>query len=146
MMLSDVHCRLLAFVVIQLRPRRAESAGLVAEFLRCVDQWGRTVVLMKDRWHDHILTEHAELAGNQDCICQALASPTEARHDIDYLDRESFYAAFILPPPWQLTYLKVSVQYMHNQLSGEATGEVITAYATPSIKKGETLKWQAPIP
>lgn len=113
----------------------------MVELMRCVDQWGRDIVLTQDRWDDHILPGHPQLRGNEAGVEQVLTDPWVVMHDEVFPDRENFYRPFTLPPPYDRAYPKVCVGFRQPAPGKPVIGFVVTAYTTSTIKAGETQKW-----
>ena len=112
----------------------------MADILRCTDVWGQDVRLTKNCWEMHILTNHPELRGCDQLLATVLSDPNQVNQDVNDLDVKNFYRAFILPPPYDRTYVKICVKY-RDRVSGPPTGEVITAYSTQDLKGGEKQLW-----
>lgn len=53
----------------------------MAEIVRCTDRWERLIVLIEDRWVDHILTRRPEFAGQQAVLEATLTDPAFVNHD-----------------------------------------------------------------
>ena len=53
-------------------------------------------------------------------------------------ERVSFYRRGVLGEPYRRWILKVCVHLLPPDEAGNTVGEVVTAYPTPSIKRGET--------
>lgn len=113
----------------------------MADVLRCLDRWKRTVVLPEVNWEGKILLDHPELIGNELAIEQALVAPDILTIDRDYPDREVCYRRGVLPPPDHDRYLKVCVGF-RSSADGEVGGRIITAYAIRYVKPGERIKWR----
>ena len=114
----------------------------MAESLRCTDVQGRVVVLTSERWNWHIVPNHAALAGNEQCVVQALQDPFCIMDDVDRPGVvENFYRPFTLPRPYDRTYLKVPVEYRRDPATGNVMGRVLTAYPTNQVKDGENQIW-----
>lgn len=115
----------------------------MAIILRCQDQWGRTIALTDERWHDHILVNHAEMLGGEQHIRQALTDPWMVMFDKQRKGVENFYRPFTLPQPYAQYYLKVVVRFHPKFLQLGYQGEVLTAFPTDRAQLGETLKWSS---
>ena len=108
----------------------------MAELLRCVDAWGRTVTLSDAQWHGHIIVAHPEVRALLGRLREALESPTTVTHDTNHADRENFYTAARGP-----LLLKVCVEYVY----GKMTGAIVTAYLTNRVKPTERVQWPTSI-
>lgn len=113
----------------------------MGDVIRCNDQWGRTIVLSDERWHRKILRDHLEMTGNEDCVLKTLTEPYCVTHDRERGDVEVFYLPFVLPEPYQRTWLKVCVRFRSRLPWTKHTGEVLTAYATDRVHPDEQEKW-----
>ncbi len=113
----------------------------MVDLVRCVDQWGREIVLTVDRWQTHILPDHPELLWNEAGVVQALTNPTQVMFDKTFRDRENYYRPFTLPPPFDRTYLKVCARFAAPEPGQAVRGTVVTAYSANIIKPGERQKW-----
>jgi len=70
----------------------------VPGLFRCTDPWGREIVLSLDRWRDHVLGGHPELAGHEALLEAVPTRPSFVNRDAVRQDREVFYAPSPLPP------------------------------------------------
>jgi hypothetical protein len=113
----------------------------MAELLHCTDRWGRDIILTDAQWDGHILPGHGELTGNLSCIREALENPTLVNHDVLNPNGENFYCLAALPAPFDQVYLKVCVRFTLLAPNGPWRGEVVTAYATTTVKPREAQKW-----
>jgi hypothetical protein len=86
---------------------------------RCADRFGREVVLYE----------------------RAIARAQRIRIDATHRDRRCYYRRGVLPAPYDKDYLKVVVRFAPPDARGVVRGEVVTAYATPRLKRGETREW-----
>ena len=112
----------------------------MAEFLRCVDRWGREVVLYEDTWYDKILSVHPEVSGQLDPVEQTVAYPDRVNFDAAHDNGENYYRFGVLPYPYDGMYLKIVVRF--ETRDGETTGIVISAYPTRTYGRGgEQMKW-----
>jgi hypothetical protein len=115
----------------------------VQELFKTTDPDGVTVCLLDDAW-DHIVQEHPEMgtmAPQEEVlgyIKQIVEKPHSRYQDADFPERRSHYTPFILPKPYNRTYLKVSIRYYRRRWPFfEKRGAVNTAYPTDKIKPGE---------
>jgi hypothetical protein len=113
----------------------------MSDIVRCSDQWGRTIVLSGDRWSGKILLDHPEMIGNEDCIEKTLTEPYCVYFDKERKDVEVFYRPFVLPPPFQQSWLKVCVRFRAKFLGAGNEGEVLTAFSTDRVHPDEEEKW-----
>lgn len=112
----------------------------MAELLRCVDQWGRVVVLEEWRWKTHIVADHPEMRRLQPFIKPTVVAPHQVMHDTVFEDRENFYRVFSDPTTSLLVCIKVVVQYQTDDQHG-TYGSIKTAYSCNGPKKRERQKW-----
>lgn len=108
--------------------------------LWCFDRWGRAIVLSADQWLGKILRDHGELDGHLDALHRTLVDPDVVRRDALHARRENFYRRATLPGFSERDYLKVCVEFSGGAGGGSA-GTVITAYPTPTVKRGESQEW-----
>lgn len=111
-----------------------------AEMFRCVDRWGRAIVLTEATWTLHIVPDRAPLAGNESAVRRALVAPQLVMRDRTRADRELFYRRGVLPPPYDHLYLKVVVAFLG---PGEARigGRVVTAFPTRRTRRRAEQRW-----
>jgi hypothetical protein len=112
---------------------------VMVEILRCQDQWGRTVVLTRERWVTHVLRGRRReyFQGNERaCVESKVTHPEFVKHDIDFSNRECFYRPSPLPPPYGGVFVKVVVAYQ-TRANGVDLGTVITVHLTSGPKTGE---------
>jgi hypothetical protein len=105
------------------------------------DQWGQIIAFGDDRWTNHILVNHAELAGQQDAVGMAVVNPSAVIRDQRHANGLNYYAFGVLAPPLDRVYLKVCVRIEPVAYSSVANGLVITAYPISAIKKTEVQIW-----
>jgi len=110
------------------------------DLLSFVDRWGRTIVLSEGAWL-HILAEHEEMQGQEDAVDATVTAPERVMGDVDVRERVSFYRAGTLPGRYRHWYVKVVVHFLPPDESGIVVGEIVTAYATPALKRGEKQLW-----
>ena len=96
----------------------------MADLLGMTDRWGRAIVVTEDGW-SHIHAEHAEMQGQEGAVPK----------------RESYHQTGVLPEPYGRRYLKVCVRFAPPDETGAIVGEVVTAYPTPDLTRGETQRW-----
>ena len=112
----------------------------MAELLRSIDRWYRTVVLHDDTWYDKIVFDHPALDGKLEAVEQALRHPDVVTFDVDVPGGENFYRRGLLSPPNDTAYLKVCVRFRKSE--AEESGVIVTAYPTYRIKRGERVRWR----
>ncbi len=110
------------------------------DLLSCRDRWGRTIVLTDRAW-SHILDDHGEMAGNEWAIDLALRQPDYVMDDASVDGRLVYYRGNVLPKPFDASFVKVCVELLPPDETGNVVGEIVTAYATPSLKRGERQRW-----
>jgi len=98
--------------------------------------------LNDSRWIDHILPDHAEMAGNEASVQHAIRHPDAVNFDVQAANGENFYCLGTLPAPFDGLLLKVCVRFTHQGTGQDWRGEVITAYSTNREKLGEGNKWR----
>ncbi len=92
------------------------------------------------QWSGHIVANHPEMAGHEDAVERTIREPLAVyRSDVDRR-RHVFYRPLRLPPPLDLGYLRVVVEYS-GESSGRLRGWVVTAFPVIGPKKGEVLIW-----
>lgn len=102
------------------------------------DPLGRTIVLTRAVWETHVLTQRPWMAAHEASVARAIVAPSWINHDVDYVDRECFYAENALPTFPNLI-LKVVAQFID-----ETHGTVITVYPLKRQKASEVRKWPIP--
>jgi hypothetical protein len=107
------------------------------------DVFGRQVVLSSERWENHILRLHPEMSELFVLIEQVLSAPDLVMIDRDDPNRESYYLLGVAGRDLN-RHVKVCVEFPSGGSGHQPIGSVVTAYISRDIKKGETLKWQAP--
>lgn len=112
-----------------------------SELMRCVDRWGRPIVLTNATWMLHILPDRESLVGNETAVRRTLVDPEIVMHDATHAHRESFYRIGGLPAPFDHLYLKVCVEFVEPEVPGNAAGRVVTAFPTRRVKPAEQRKW-----
>ena len=78
------------------------------------------------------------VAGHEGCVDRAIRDPLWINYDVDYDDRECFYAENALPSFPNLL-IKLVVHFVD-----ESNGVVITVYPLKRQKSSEARKWPAP--
>jgi len=118
----------------------------VAALVEAKDPWRQAVTLSEETWEKHIVCEHPEMGAmaSRDeilsCISQTISNPLYICQDAIHSNRRNFYLPFILPKPYQRSYLKVVVEYRKRWFG--LKGYVRTAYSTTALKPGEKIIWQ----
>lgn len=97
--------------------------------------------MLTDRAWSHILEDHGELADNEWAIDLTVRQPDFLMDDASVPGRLAYYRGNVLPQPFAASFLKVCVELLPPDESGAIVGEIVTAYATPSIKRGERQRW-----
>ena len=100
-----------------------------------IDRLGRVVRLTDEGW-EHIVAEHAEFAGLQEHVQDAVSNADQVRRDAVYRHRDIHYKVNGPGEPW----LKVVVHYRPSKPSSWV-GEVITAYLTRRQSREEAIRW-----
>ncbi|MCC6313919.1 MAG: hypothetical protein IT337_07880 [Thermomicrobiales bacterium] len=110
--------------------------------IACTDRWGRVVVVREYRWDTHIVSRHPELEGQYKAVEMAIRHPDVVKHDATFATGEAFYRSLTEPQRYAGRYLKVCIAFSPgDRPDAYQTGEVITAYITSRIAKGERHKW-----
>jgi hypothetical protein len=110
------------------------------DLLSFVDRWRRVIVLTEDAW-SHILDEHAEMEGQEGAVDATVTAPERVTNDASVPERVCFYRSGVLPGRYRPWYVKVVVHFSMPDETGTVVGEIVTAYATPVLKRGETRIW-----
>jgi hypothetical protein len=118
-----------------VRDERVWTRRRMYEVLRCVDRWGREIVLTDGRWYGKILLDHPQLTGALGAVKETLIAPSLINYDRIRDDVEIFYREVVLPPPFGRSLLKACIHF------AAAEGYVLTAYTTVNINPGEVRKW-----
>ena len=105
----------------------------------CVDPLGQPIAARTRRWDEHIRDRHPELAAQVEAIRTTLEAPDFIVSDFDNPDGLNYYRFGVLPSPYDRLYLKVVVTY--RQRASVMIGDVITAYPTGKIARGEVQQW-----
>ena len=102
--------------------------------LRCVDPFGREIVLTEEVWFGHIVLGHAEFHERPSIVQAALTTPASIKSDRRYPLREVYYRAAPLPYPFANLLVRVVVKFYE-------AGEVVTAHFIQEPHKQERHKW-----
>ena len=108
----------------------------------CFDPFGRNVVATLGRWEEHIEGGHPEVDEHFAAAQSTVEAPEIVTADAKNQTRENFYRRGVLPPPFDRLYLKVCVAYGPGRVLGAfLIGQVVTAYPTRTIGRGEAQRW-----
>ena len=105
----------------------------------CVDPLGRSIAARRRRWDEHVIARHPEIASHAEAVRATLTAPDFIVTDFDNPDGLNYYRFGVLPPPYSRLYLKVVVSFRGS--GSPAVGDVITAYSTGRIARGEVQQW-----
>ena len=109
--------------------------------LDCTDCTGRRTILEAFNWDGKILLDHRRsMEENRYAVEVTIREPDFINHDTDYGDRDVYYRRGLLPDPYHKDYVKVVVVVEHAR-TFRTYGRIISAYATPDVKRGEKRKW-----
>ena len=109
--------------------------------LACVDPYSRVVVIRRDWWVTHVLDRHPELDGHAEPVQRTIEQPDVVTRDAIYPNGTNFYRMDALPSHAG-KYLKAVVGDDPNSFVGVVfVGEVVTAYPTRRVKRGEQQLW-----
>ena len=109
--------------------------------LACIDPFSRVVVARRDWWIAHVLDRHPEVDGHEGAVQRTIEWPDVVTRDAEYPNGVNYYRMDALPG-YAGKYLKVAVGYdPDNSVGVVAVGEVVTAYPTRRVKKGEQHLW-----
>jgi hypothetical protein len=109
---------------------------------RCLDRWGREVVLTRECWDGHITAVRVHLEGLEQVVRETIERPDRVVYDAARPNGECFYRAGVIPAhPTHV--LKVMVKYV------DEGGPRPRGYVTSAIshnadrphKSGERHKW-----
>ena len=100
----------------------------------------REVLARFGRWILHIEARHPEVDEHFDAVERVLADPYRVTQDATYHNRLNYYRPSVLPAPYDRLYLKVCVVFYRIGQTG-MIGEVVTAYPTTRIRRGEVQQW-----
>ncbi len=101
----------------------------------------REVFAYFGRWVLHIEARHPEVDEHFDAVKRALTDLYRVTLDATYRNRLNYYRPDALPAPYSRLYLKVCVAFSRSGLTG-MIGEVVTAYPTTRIGRGELQQWR----
>lgn len=101
---------------------------------RCVDPFGREIVLTEEVWFEHLVTGHAEFRERQSMVRAAPTAPEFINFDRSYPLREVYYRASPLPNPFPDLLVRVVVKFYE-------AGEVVTAHFIREPHKQARRKW-----
>jgi hypothetical protein len=107
--------------------------------LSCEDPLGRPILARRQRWDEHIRARHPEIASLVEAVRATLEAPDFIVSDFDNPDGLNDYRTGVLPPPYDRLYLKVVVTFRQSAFA--VIGDVITAYPTGKIARGEVQQW-----
>jgi hypothetical protein len=114
---------------------------LATTLLVSLDPWGREITLTREQWVEHVLARHAEMAPYLSSVAATLTAPTRVMGDALHPQRRNFYRLDALPKPFDHLMLKVCVEFTVLGSGELERGRVITAYPTPTTKRGEVQIW-----
>jgi len=112
--------------------------------LQCYDKDGVEIVCTEDNWGNHIVSEHPEMEGCEVHVKTAIEKPYRVYQDPRHPNRKILYKPFILPKPFNTQYLRVAIEYRKSRFR-DLRGYIITAFASPGIRKGDILIWEQQI-
>ncbi len=104
----------------------------------CTDKDGFVIVCTQETWDSHIVSEHPEMKGCESCVKAAIEEPYQLFQDGRNPNKRVIYKPFVLPPPYQLQYLRVVIQYKKGK---SKRGYVVTAFPCQGQRKGDILVW-----
>ncbi|MBI4332555.1 MAG: hypothetical protein HY673_14885 [Chloroflexi bacterium] len=107
---------------------------------RCKDKDGSVVICTKQTWENHIVAEHPEMKACQSYVKDAIEKPYQVYQDGRNPGKRVIYKPFVLPPPYQLQYLRVVVEYRQSR-GKSSKGYVVTAFPCQGQRKGDILIW-----
>lgn len=105
----------------------------------CADPLGRPIAARRRRWEEHIRARHPEIAPHGEAVRATLEAPDFIVADFDNPDGLNYYRLAVLPSPYDRLYLKVVVSF--DRVGSTVIGDVITAYPTGQIARGEVQRW-----
>lgn len=110
--------------------------------LYCFDPFKRNVVATLGHWERHIEGGHPEVDEHFEAAEATIRRPESLTLDAKHANRENFYRRGVLPPPYDKLNLKVCVAYgFADVFRTIELGQVITAYPTKAVGRGETQRW-----
>ena len=101
-----------------------------------LDYEGKLVRCSHWRWDEHISAKHAEMVNQQETVRGTISHPEHKYRSSRFPRRKLYYRRNVLPPPYELEYLLVIVNYPAGL---EEEGRVLSAYKTRRIKDGDDL-------
>jgi hypothetical protein len=107
--------------------------------ISCADPLAQPIVARRQRWEEHVRARHPEVAGQVDAVRDTLEAPDYIVSDVDNPDGLNYYRLAVLPSPYHRLYLKVVVTF--RRFGSAAVGDVVTAYPTGRIARGEVQWW-----
>jgi hypothetical protein len=93
----------------------------------------------KELWDKKIIAYHQEIVGQEELVKDVLSFPDVVTEDVDREDRFCFYGYDIYLTS-RVPHVKVVVEWYADP---ERDWEVITAYETPRLKRGEKVLYRA---
>lgn len=119
---------------------RALADGII---FSCKDRWGREIVLTESRWHIHVIDERKRdfLVGQEAVVRSVIENPLFVMFDRMNADREQFYGAGLLPPPYHQVFIKVCVEFDPPRTGVSQSGFVVTVFLTDEVHPRERQKW-----
>ena len=121
-----------------LDPHDPHDAQLIV--FHALDYVHRQILARFGRWVLHIEARHPEVDQHFDAVERVFADPYQVTQDATYRNRLNYYRPNALPAPYDRLYLKVCVAFSGHGLTG-MIGEVVTAYPTTRIGRGEVQQW-----
>ena len=118
---------------------RGIKLRIVSCDFNAVDRDGVSVHCRHDTWARHIVDEHREMEDQQGAVIGAIGNPAYIYQSERYPQRRLLYRPFILPKPFDRTYLLVVIEYRTSR--GQRRGEVVTAFSAFNIKQRDILIW-----
>lgn len=106
----------------------------MAEVFRCVDRWGRGIVLTDERWLSHVVAHHPEFLGYERIVEATLMDPDFVNRDRQRVLREVFYRASSVLDPGAGLLVRVVVEF-------GVMGRVVTAHLIPKPHQKERRRW-----
>ena len=105
----------------------------------CRDPLDRRVEARTHRWEDHLRARHPEVAYVPDAVRRTIEAPDISVSDFDNPNGLNYYRFGALSAPYERLFLKVVVSY--REVGSTFVGDVITAYPTGRIARGEVQQW-----
>jgi hypothetical protein len=82
---------------------------------------------------------HPEIASHPDAVKWTIEAPDIIVSDFDNPDGLNYYRFGALPAPYDRLYLKVVVSF--RQTGPTIVGDLVTAYPTGRLARGEVQQW-----